>query len=292
MSAAGDDVPPLVRDYMEFLAHPKFEAALYKFAADGVRHFLKHHTMRRYSKDMASFYAGSFAVFLYFTERGLTATSFTETCARTGVCSPGRAASILAYMRARSDVTTEKGSEGKRMRRLVPSPTLISFFAERTADQMGTLAMMSPEAEAALPRLADEAFRTTLLRGSGEMMLADLGVYNQSSESNVLEFFGRRNAGFNILFSIFSPHPDQPLAGTPFKVSVSGLAANLGVSRPHVLKMFRDGDAAKLITWDEEGRVVTFGEELANALRALFASVLVATQGSLRHVLAAEAAGG
>jgi hypothetical protein len=74
---------------------------------------------------------------------------------------------------------------------------------------------------------------------------------------------------------------DRPVLDRVF-VSVSALARRHRVSRPHVLKLFKDAQARGLLTWNAEERLLVFAPSLSavyeESLAMVFANLLVSME--------------
>ena len=71
----------------------------------------------------------------------------------------------------------------------------------------------------------------------------------------------------------------------PVPISIAALARRFAVSRPHVLKLLRDAEAAGLIT--RSGDRVLFKPALAEGARNFFATMFLYYAGSAREAMAA-----
>jgi hypothetical protein len=67
------------------------------------------------------------------------------------------------------------------------------------------------------------------------------------------------------------------LDGVVVAISVSAISKRFGVSRAHVLKLFRDAAEAGLVTWNPSARSLTFSSTLVARLLYYFSVVLMGT---------------
>jgi hypothetical protein len=92
-----------------------------------------------------------------------------------------------------------------------------------------------------------------------------------------LGLFGERNTGMLIVSTLVSVgEPDDTVPPRrPVQVSVSSLARRFAVSRPHVLKLLRDGAEEGLLTRsDADGRIAIL-PPLADAAQNIFATMFL-----------------
>jgi hypothetical protein len=268
------------------IAHPDFPKALRISAAGAVEHYASTPHMRRYTRDRGSYLVALAALYLHFSPDGLTASRLKALCSTNGICSEGRVAAILAYMRGRGHLISTTREDDRRVRLLAPGRQLLEFTRGRIRVEIAALAALSPENAYLLPAYDSSDMFIGYLRESGPLMIAGMG---QASDAHTvtLNHFAERDVGLLMLYDLMK-NP-AALRSEPFKVSVSAVSRQLSVSRIHILKLLDDTAALGLIAWDRGARTVTLSPRLVVAIENLFA-LLFMLIGYYFHLLAAKAA--
>lgn len=144
-------------------------------------------------------------------------------------------------------------------------------------------APLMPSAAEALARIDDERFYGLFGAALGEAMMWSAFRMHEETELT-LAFFSGRTAGMNILARLLAaggsggPFPSD--ASLP--VSISRVARDCGVSRPHVRKLITDAEAVGFFGRDDAGGL------LATPLLAEHARLWMAIRFSFAELVARE----
>jgi hypothetical protein len=216
----------------------------------------------------------SMALYLHFLgERDpdvkLTAGRLKAHATAQGVCSAGRAAAVIALMRWGGYLASAPAEPGERSERLAATPKLLEMAAERWSMQLRAMSGFLPEAGEILERLNDPRFAAAFAIAQGEEFFSGFRFVDQTPE---LEPFFDRNGGLLILFSLVAQGSGQAhAAAETATISISGLARRFGVSRPHVIALFRDAQDRDLL--ERQGDQLRLGEGLRAAIDRFFGLV-------------------
>lgn len=224
--------------------------------------------------DRGRFIIGSTALYLHFLGEQdpgvkLTAGRLKALAVEQGVGSPGRAAAVIALMRWGGYLAPAPAAPGERSERLRVTGKLIETVAERWRLQLKAMRAFLPEAEETLARLDDPRFAAAYAIAQGDEFFAGFRFIDQTPE---LAVFFERNGGFMILLSLVAQGsgPERAAPET-VNVSISALARRFGVSRAHVITLFRDAQEQSLL--ERSGDQVRLGETLRGAVERFFGLV-------------------
>ena len=243
---------------------PNFAAATLAAATAIVDIYQGNWWLNRLVNDRGRFILGLIIVDLHFDAAdgpGFTPARLQEVAGATGVCSPGRITAFLASLRLLGFLRPVT-SEDRRLRRLIPTERFLAAHRERWRRLLAALAMIDPEADAALAALSDPAFM-------GGFAHTLVGAYR--SGRRVSQFVPEllaileRDAGLTMLLSLLI----ADAAGQP--VSITALARRFAVSRAHVLTVLREAEQAGLAIVAGSRGGYRASPELARILRRLFA---------------------
>lgn len=217
---------------------------------------------------------------------GVTASRVKEACAELGLCSPNRAAAMLALMRAARFVAPVEDVEDARVRRLAPTEKLRTLQNARITGQLGALALLDEKASEALRRLDDPAFETKIVLGLADYFFGGVRILQHAPE---LTLFAERSTGMVILLHLLLDleEPDRPI-----DLSIAELSRRFGVSRAHIIRLLRDAEAQGLAS-----RVGSRGESLVlspvcvGAAQNMVATMFALFRIAATRALEAEAAG-
>lgn len=192
-------------------------------------------------------------------------------CAATGMASPGRTAAMLALMRMSGYIESARGADDRRRHILVPTERLRETHRERWRCVADAVRAVRPELAAAFD-IGNPEFEAGYVRHTADYFIKGMRVIDFAPE---LLLFTDRNAGMMILFSLLlsGEAGDTIPPQRPVSISISALASRFGVSRVHVRSMFREAEAAGLITRDESH--LEFKPKLIEACLSFFAFSLL-----------------
>jgi hypothetical protein len=275
----GEPIPPEL-EVAALRDHPRFAEAMRACARNTVDQHSRGRMIGWLLSDRTLFVLGLAAVGLDADSRaddirsGLTPGRFKAFCVQNGVCSEGRATAILAFMRLSGHLEAESHPADGRITRLRPSPKLLDMVRTRMKPQLATAALVFPRVAPAVALLDDPEFErgmyfNLLKRYDSGMRLIPHGPG--------LRLFAERDVGVLVLFSLLlgSPASAGLSPDAPMPLSIAALARRFRVSRTHILRLIRDGEAAGLLSRDgERGEQVRFSprlqEDLCNFVAATF----------------------
>jgi hypothetical protein len=217
--------------------------------------------------DRGRFVIASMALYLHFGgERDagglLTAARLKALAVGQGVSSPGRAAAVIALMRWGGYLAPAPSVAGQRTERLIVTGKLMGTVTERLRIQLEAMSRFLPEAARLLARLEDPDFAAAFATAQAEGFVAGLRFTDHAPE---LDLFFERNGGFVLLLSLAAQGAGSDhLAPERVSISISALARRFGVSRPHVIALFRDAQAQGLL--ERSGDQLRFHEPLRCAI--------------------------
>lgn len=276
---APDPVPPGL-EIAALRAHPRFAEAMRACAGNTVDYHSRGRIMGWLLSDRTLFVLGLAAVGMDADSRadddrsGLTPGRFKAFCVQNGVCSEGRAAAILAFMRLSGHLEAESHPADRRITRLRPSPKLLDIVRTRMQPQLAAAALVFPEIAPAVELLDDPAFERRLYSNLLERYDSGMRVIPHGS---ALRLFAERDVGVLVLLSLVlgAPESAEISLDVPLPLSIAALARRFHVSRTHILRLIRDAEAAGLLSREgERGDQVRFNprlqEDLSNFVAATF----------------------
>lgn len=241
------------------MALPRFADACREAVSQSLERHQRHHRPSHAILDMSRFMYGYFVLYLDALG-GVTLSRIQQLCSELGITSPGRAQAILIHLRAIGYVTRDTRSTNRRDRRYLPSTEMVTTLREAMMGELRALSLIEPEAAGLGERLAEpDFFRAYMIRvGEGAINAV------KRRRQDTIQHFSDRNGGLIILFDIIAsaqPGDVYPPRGR-LRMSVSDLAKRYAVSRSHVFRIFRDAEAAGIITRDPTDSTGTLGETL------------------------------
>lgn len=203
---------------------------------------------------------------------GLTPGRFKTLCAERGFCSPGRATAILAIMRASRMLHAAGSVADGRVVRLRPTERLREAARQRLRVQMEAFAALRPNLAASVKRLGCPSFERAAYRAFGERLEEGLRLMDLTPH---LTPVARRDAGMLIMFALMVDAQREGPRGLEGELSISALARRLGTSRPHVLRVVREAEAAGLLTrTTDRSNVVQLTPLLVRSLTTFYAATI------------------
>lgn len=225
-------------------AHPAYAEAVRQQMLDFVGLYQGNRLLNTIVNDRGRVLVAYFCLYLHFfgmpgdPEPGLTVSRLKKICADLGICSPGRAETMLILMRMFGHLEAAPASD-RRKRLLMPTERLIESVRTRWAFQFENMMPVFPELRAPLSLINDRNFTTVLIRKLRDRFVAGLRIIEHAPG---LELFTDRNAGIMILFSLLLAGDSDDVfpPQRPVRLSISASSRRFGVSRVHVRKL-RDG---------------------------------------------------
>lgn len=272
------------RGIQSVLSHPRFRRAVCQSSFDKAELFASEPAFHRFALDRGYSLLGIFATCLHYSKEGLTLTALKAMAQESKAASPGRVSAFIAMMRKIGALEVTEQSSDRRVHKMVVTPPFLRFMQARARIDIAALALVSPLGERGLKAFEHPAFFPAIMNAG--VMLSRGGV--PQSEGGVIEFFSERHMGLHIIHDILGQQ-GEALDGAPVAVSVSALSKRFGVSRAHVLKLFRDAAEAGLVTWDPGTRKLAFSDKLTRRLLYYFAVVLMAAATYVSIALSSQA---
>jgi AraC-like DNA-binding protein len=184
---------------------------------------------------------------------GLTLPRLKQVCAATGILSPGRARAVLLYLRFLRYV--EPAEPEGRVARYAPTAALWDSWRQMMIMTIEAAQLLEPGVMLMANRAGDPATLLALSRVIGQtaMGLARLG----EKENPFWRVFLNRYAGMQILHRLMLAARQgelyPPDGALPF--SVTDLAQEFRVSRPHVTRMFQAAEREGLVIFEGKNSV-------------------------------------
>ena len=266
-------------DYLAVRSHPALPQAVTDFAGWLIETYTNSALLNLLLSDRGRILLGFYVLYLDVLplpgrqEPGATLSALQSLCRSTELCSPGRAASMIAIMRFRGYVTKGLDPNDQRRRTLVPQSRLISAYNLNWIRQFEAMAPLFPTAISVPGWLAQPAFRTGFLRALGTAFFAGYRVLDHAP---ALKPLGDMSAAILMLTGLALPHVSgiaQP--GETVPVSISVLARRYSVSRAHVRNILKSAEAAALITRNSETDGVVVQPALTEALMQIYAVLFI-----------------
>jgi len=233
------------KEFLEAVrAHPAFPEAARGQMLDIVGLYQGNRLLNTIMNDRGRMVVAYLCLYLHFfgpqghPTPGLTVSRLKKLCSDLGVCSPGRAETMVILMRMFGHLEAGPASD-RRKRLLIPTERLIESVHTRWAFQLENMLPVFPELRAPLAALRRQDFMAAMIRRLGDRFIAGLRIVDHAPG---LELFTDRNAGAVILFSLVlaGERDDAFPPQRPVRLSISSVSRRFGVSRVHVRKLLRD----------------------------------------------------
>lgn len=274
-------------EFARLRVHPKLPGAVAAFTAALIETYQGNILLNAVLCDRGRVMIGLFVLYLDVLPlpgtgaRGATLGAVQALCLRTGVCSAGRANSMLAAIRFGGFIVPQRDPLDQRRRLLVPTPKLLAAQHERWALQFDAMSSLFAGAALVPARLQAAPYRTAFLRQLGEHFLAGFRLLDHVP---ILNELAESNAGLLILGSLVIRHlAGECLPGEPVPVSISALARHFCVSRAHVRNMLARAERAGLLVQVRGSEHVVPRPALAEAILQFFGVLFI----TMNHAAAA-----
>lgn len=209
---------------------------------------------------------------------GLTPSAVKELCAELGLCSPNRAAAMLALMQVSGFVTPGDGAGDARVKRLVPTEKLRKLQRDRLTGQIEALALVAPEVSPTLGRLGEVGFERQVAMGLAGFFFSGFRLLQHAEP---IRLFAERSTGVVLLYHWLLQGFDVP--GRPVELSIAELSRRYGVSRVHIIRLLREAEAAGLV--QREGNSLTLTPVCLDAAERFVATTLTLFRGVVMRAL-------
>lgn len=224
---------------------------------------------------------------LYLDAQGeITLKAIQDLCRDIGLASHGRAQAILFHLRAIGYLQRDPDSTDRRSRRYLPSPEMTAALRECLVDELRAFSIVEPEAGRMAERFSEPVFFRAFLLRFGKGTVDALKFRNRRP----IGHFTDSNGGLVMLWDVILSAKDgdvYPPRG-PLKMSVRDLARKYGVSRTHILRLFRGAESKGLLTRNSDDQTVTLSDmfirDIAEFLSIVFLGLAVSAQHAFETV--------
>lgn len=260
-------------------AHPRFTEAMRASAASLITLHRRNRLMSWFLSDRPLALIGHAVIYLHLEGRvddplsGLTPSRFRTFCRTNGLCSPGRAGAILAFMRMTGHIEAVAHPGDRRVTQLRPSAKLMDIARARLERQFAAISLLRPDIAPAIDALGDPDFEAVLFHSLGTWFISGSRVLDHAPG---LHLFAERDAGVLILYSLMlaGEPDDRPVPMKPVPISISALAKQFQVSRTHVLRLIRDAEKQGLLTrGGAKAETISLSPELGQDLQNMQAGL-------------------
>jgi hypothetical protein len=286
--------PPITAEEIAALRrHPRFAEAARASAAMMVELYKGNRLLNVIVNDRGRTVISTLALHLHYSavaddpRSGLTAARVKAFCASEGVCSPGRAAAVLALMRWAGHLAPAPAAANIRTDRLVVTQKLIDLHRQRWSRQLAIGAAVFDASRRAVESIQRPGFAAAYAAAQAGLFVAG---FRLTAHAPAMTMFIERNCGLLILDNLIAlgAPDDAPLPRRPVPLSISALARRFDVSRPHVVALLRDAEAEGLLQrLGPGGSQVQLSPRLLADVESFFAGVFLFNDRAARVALAA-----
>jgi hypothetical protein len=241
-----------------FRAHADFPRHALTLARMFIDQFAGNRFLNLIANDRGRIMVAQAVLYLHYARdpddptSGLSSSRLKAFCAQHGICSPGRAAAMLAVMRMSGHVIPAPAVKDRRVHLLMPAPKLLDQFLIRWKCYFDALAQMMPQtADIARAAREDGRFaRAFVCQLIGEYVAGERLMDHMPRQLSV---FTDANGGALMFLSLFvaAGKDGLPNGGQHVQVPISELARRFGVSRAHVRHVLKGAEEKRLLTVDD-----------------------------------------
>jgi DNA-binding transcriptional ArsR family regulator len=205
-------------------------------------------------KDAGRYVAAMLALYLHVSG-GLTLPRLKELCARSGLLSPGRARSLLIYLRYLGYVELFPTRRAGAPARYLPTARFMTAWRAHLTAALEAAAIVEPGAERLLNQLDDPETFNALARLHCEGLMVSTHVDQPSTA--FVRVFMHRHAGSQIIATLLAAGDDDVfLSPDPVPFSLAATARRFAVSRVHISRTLDEAEQAGLLRYRDDGTVV------------------------------------
>ena len=265
------------------LAEPRFQKAA-RALARNMLDICVDAGLRGIFKDAGRYLVAMWALYLHGEEGGLTLPGLKHLASQSGFLSPGRARSLLIYLRHLGYVEPVAGEDRQGAVRYVPTDAFRAAWTRHLTAAMAAAAIVEPGVRRLLGALDEAAISEQVNRTQSEGLLAASGA--DGTDWPYVRIFMDRHAGSQIAWLLLVGEADgeEFPSAAGVRLSVAAIARRFEVSRAHVRRLLADARAEGLIVEDERG-LTRFSEPNHDFIRYLYAVQLVQLLASAAAVL-------
>jgi len=263
-------------NYGRIMGHPEFSSAMRALYRGKVAAVAENRFLIGLFRDAGHYLATLWALSLD-AEGNLTLPRLKSVCSASRLLSPGRSRDLLIYLQHVGYVVCTSPDRGATPARYATTPRFLADWNRHLCDGLKAAALIEPQLEALIAAMAanDEVARL-FARYHGDTILRALCAAAPADVPLPHQIFHERAGGgmiFNLLMSETGADWKAPASH-----SINEMAAQVGVSRMHVKRMFRDAEHENILkreehhwAWSENAA------QYVSFLCALEFSVLLAT---------------
>lgn len=203
-----------------------------------------------------------------------------------GFASPRRVTMYVKRMVQTGRLSYSADAEDKRVRRIVPSESLIATSVHQMVVLMRSVDTLWPGHGFADRTAGDSEFFGRLILQCGAKYLSGADPVRPFSD---VRHFTSKDAGTfllnSLIFGCMSGH-SRLSSGNEFALSYSEIAQSLGVSRTHVRNVIEAAEARGLISHlGEGGKSMRLTQQMISSYEKFFACLLILARSSAEEVL-------
>lgn len=240
--------------------------------------------LARTLRDVGRFLTGIWAIQLHATPGGLTLARLADLLKRSGFSGPGRARSILIFLRFIGYIEPAPGGGDGRARQFAPTARMLAAFRGRVLRDLNVFWPVDPAVLAVGRHLDRDEVLEAYMAGIGEVTGEAFEAYRP--EGPTLDVISQRFGGMAVLAEVILSTPQDrtfPPEG-PLPVTLAGLARTCHISRPQVRATLAAAEASGFLDLSPDGRY-RLTEQLTQHLDMLLAGTLVVVGYAARRAL-------
>ena len=254
-------------------SHPNFPASVCRLVEELTAGYVGNRLMNQVLSDRGRAMLGLLISYLdaqssSLPGRGATLGSVQATCRFTKLCSPGRAAAMVAAMRFAGYVAAVPAEGGRS--RLVPTEKLNAEHRRRWRLHYQAMLPMLPRAARVLRCLDSKPFLDILLLEMGQQYLAGFRLLDYAPG---LRLIAESNAGLLTVAGLLTPA--MATEGVSVSVSISALSRRFSVARSHVRKVLRLAQQGGLLARGNDDASVVALPALRESVFRFFAALFL-----------------
>jgi hypothetical protein len=272
---------PMLCELQPIKTHPAFPMALQGALKGVVQTYASYTDANILLNDRGKYLISVFCLALHATHdpgdprSGLTAERLRRLCEDTGLCSRGRALAIISLLRHKGHLVTAPATGDGRVKRMLPTPTMMALHRARMMRQFASAARILPDLASILQDLDSDA--AVLASALSHMDLFSAGW-------RIMEYApGIARLAENSATFLLMGHLMQEALGTgpiealprqlTVRTNISALAKITGVSRKHILKMLTLAEELGLVhRVAKGGSRLELNEQMISETENFFAS--------------------
>ena len=271
-------------NYGRIMTHPEFASAMRALFRGKARAVTENRLLIGLFRDAGHYLATLWALSLD-AEGRLTLPQLKSVCSASGLLSPGRSRALLIYLQHVGYVVCNSPDRGAMPALYAATPRFLEDWNRHLCDGLRAASPIEPRLRALIARMeSNHEVARLFARYHGDTILRAICAVPIVPSPPLHQVFHER-AGGGMVFSLLMSE-----TGTDWKApiihSIADLAAQSGVSRTHIKRMFRDAEREDLLrrdghhwAWSERARhhisflcALEFAVLLSTAATTVFAA--------------------